>query len=168
MRATTCVRAHAGSVSGTESPITDPATRDIDLPRDERPTNTRYSVVEFTGLVQDSLQENIYITHSKYVAFRHSTTPRTRRLPPPHVPVLLVLVLVLVRATFVTILGLGRPRKATAEDRRPQMPMRERLGGLMRLKMPLRLRLRLTSISDVSSSSSSSSSSDSSSSDSSS
>ena len=26
--------------------------RDLDLPRDERPTNIRYSVVEFTGLVQ--------------------------------------------------------------------------------------------------------------------
>ena len=45
-----CVRAHAGSAeSGTESH----RSRDLDLPRDERPTNTRrYSVVEFTGLVQ--------------------------------------------------------------------------------------------------------------------
>ena len=46
--ATTCVRAHAGSASGTESH----RSRDLDLPRDERPTNIRYSVVEFTGLVQ--------------------------------------------------------------------------------------------------------------------
>lgn len=46
--ATTCVRAHAGSASGTESH----RSRDLDLPRDERQTNIRYSVVEFTGLVQ--------------------------------------------------------------------------------------------------------------------
>ena len=46
--ATTCVRAHAGSASGTESH----RSRDLDLPRDERQTKIRYSVVEFTGLVQ--------------------------------------------------------------------------------------------------------------------
>ena len=54
MCATTCVRAHAGYASGTETRCVSltPTSRDLDLPRDERPTNKRYSVVEFTGLVQ--------------------------------------------------------------------------------------------------------------------
>ena len=81
--ATTCVRAHAGSASGTESH----RSRDLDLPRDERQTNIRYSVVEFTGLVQVQMspQGRTLRRHSNRRPDVHSGTTR-RKMRRPTLP----------------------------------------------------------------------------------
>ena len=59
LRGATRAASAAAKSSGTESL----QSRDLNLPGDERPTNMRYSVVEFTGLVQVqmSLQGRRYV-----------------------------------------------------------------------------------------------------------